>query len=145
MSKNVKFIIKPEEKMVIAKKNREDCITVEEEVKKHCSELVQTVIRRILLSKYSQDIDYVTAPFTGIAKCDDVDIFDENIGKEIACSKVDYKYHIAMEKKFANLENNLTKTIGEIKFLRNLHAVKAGHIQADLERHYCNRGNQKCK
>lgn len=80
-------------------------------------------------------LDIPNTDFKSIARCDKFDAFDEKIGKEIAGSKVDIKYHKAMAKKYGMIMGILDKAKDEINKLYNKHETEADNIEENIKKY----------
>ena len=113
---------------------------VTDEVAKKCTKTTMHIVLDMILNAYKLkvpdlDIPY-KASYKGIAKCDKNDVFSERKGKEIAGSKADMKYHIAMMKKYKRLAGVFEKAQEEMYILEMNHALKAQNIKNNLNKFY---------
>lgn len=76
------------------------------------------------------------AKFKAVSKCREGDVFDEHIGKEIAGSVLDMKYHDRMARDYDKYIQDLNSTISKLERLRNKHTKKVQNIKDDLKRCY---------
>ena len=74
--------------------------------------------------------------FSTKVKCDERDIFDEKIGKDICSSIVDRKYHDSMARRYLRVCEYLLDVVDELQNLSEYHAEKAQNIDDDLDRLY---------
>lgn len=135
------YIVSPEQKVVVATMDRKTgCPSVRGEVKAKCSRETSKVVNSTILSKYGLDINIANTAeelsFKGVAKCLEGDEFNERIGREIASSKVDMKYHTVMAKKYEMLMKLYSKAIEELKVLHGNHIEKMENIKSDMDRCY---------
>ena len=133
--KEKKVIVRPDERIVVAM--MEDFPKgVVEECEEKLNNLTSNIVKNIVFWM-NLDIDNSKNPlFKSVAKCDEFDTFDERAGREIACSVVDKKYHVAMAKKYAQIKKYLVKAIEEISALEDIHNTKANNITEDIKRCY---------
>lgn len=130
---NKKVIVKPHEKLVVAMMEKYPK-RVNDECEERCSHTTAEIVREIV---FWEDLNHSTNPFfKAVSKCDKEDTFDERVGKEIACSLVDKKYHVAMAKKYSKIKKYLLKAIEEVSVLEDMHNTKADNITADIQRCY---------
>lgn len=130
-----KVIVKPNEKIVVAMMENQPKGVVDECIDK-CSKVTANIIATVGYTKSIEVYNSTNSLFKSVSKCDEYDTFDEKVGKEIACSLVDKKYHIAMGKKYAQIKKYLLKAIEEIEVLEDMHNTKADNITADIKRCY---------
>ena len=82
------------------------------------------------------DVDLFDQPLQANAYCDERDEFDENVGVEVAASKVDLKRHRKMANKYSRLYFLLNKAASTVYKLFLKHCEKARAIEEDLEDYY---------
>lgn len=135
-----RFIVKPEEKVVVAIMDAY-CDGIQEEVEKKCTRPTANLVQHIIINDHSQGLNYrnyeinYNVPYKGVSKCDEYDKFDEKVGRDIAGSKADLKYHTAMMKKYSRISELLKKATEEIQVLEFEHMRKVMHINEDLQRY----------
>lgn len=130
-----KVIVKPDEKIVIAMMENLPKDVVEECAERY-GNVTYNIVREVVFWKNLNVNNSKNPLFKSVAKCDEYDTFDEKAGREIACSLVDKKYHVAMAKKYAQIKKCLMKAIDEISVLEDMHNTKADNITADIKRCY---------
>lgn len=135
--RGTKFIVKPEEKIVVAIMSGMEDVT--NEVLRKCTKSTQHVVDELISSGRhfncpKLDLPYKTE-FRSVARCDDRDIFDEKIGKNISENKALLKYHTTMQRKYGRLSELLKKASKEIEELRINHILKAINIRKSLAKH----------
>ena len=126
-----KFIINSEKNIVIAEMidiPKSIVKETEEKTSKMTSFLVNEIFQKLTMSKSSNPL------YKAVAKCDNRDDFDEKIGIEIAATKSDLKYHIAMRKKYMRVLKVLRKACDEIESLAVYHQKKVRNIEDDIKR-----------
>ena len=122
----------PKTKEVVA--GYSDYLDMEEEVSRKCSCPTSFIFRNIYLS--GTRVDWLSdVTFKTIAKCDDVDSFDERIGKSVAISKLDAKYHKAMAKRYEKVIKIIEKAKKELETLLNYHIEKAEHCMDSIKKY----------
>ena len=122
------YIDKNKRRVVV---NLHDKETVQDELKR-LDENLFDLINSIKFPNKNKDEEKV---FTGIAKCQDSDYFDENVGLDIAECKAYYKYHKSMVNEYNEKIIYLNKTIRHLEELRNLHIRKHINIDNYLKRY----------
>lgn len=117
-----KYIVKPEEKMVIGTIRKFETKRVIDEIGDIYGlySPLTLAVDAILPSNYSNDL---FSKIKGVAKCQDCDEFSEKTGKNIVDIKVSYKYHDAMIRKYNYLERNLKKLLNKIYELKREHVA----------------------
>lgn len=136
MKKNIKYIVKPEEEMVIG--IYEDS---GEDLKNFVYSLPTSEMRRNIIDMvYTYDIvPFFPEQIKAIAKCHDGDEFDEEIGKKIVEAKINIKRHERIWRVYSHLLEFLQKTMNMLKNDQSVHLDKLYKIQDDYEKHYCGR------
>lgn len=75
------------------------------------------------------------------ARCNDGDTFDEKIGRSIVDSKLEYKRHMRMARKYDKIYRLLCQTLPYVEERVATHMKKAGAIYKDLNNHYWGGGH----
>lgn len=137
--REIKFNIQPKHKVVVGKGLRDTYINAFEEVEAKCSKTTIDILTPMFMSNDKCfNIDIVCGKdFIGVARCDDEDEFNEQIGKIIAANKADMKYHNAMSRKYELIIKLLDRVYEEINRLRLFHLQKVENIKESLKRYYC--------
>lgn len=125
-----KFIELPEERTVIAM--MEENHTVVKELEK-TSKKYAFILNRIdfMFGRKDSGNSY----FKSEAVADKNDLFDINIGREIAGQKVDYKYHKSMVKQYNRYILLLENIIDTLENLRNKHIDKRRKIENNMKKY----------
>jgi tRNA isopentenyl-2-thiomethyl-A-37 hydroxylase MiaE len=131
MNKNIKYIVKPEEEMVIGiyEDNGED---LKKCIYSLSSNIQKAILGIVLVPRYPKQIK-------AIAKCHDGDEFDEEIGKKIVEAKINMKRHERMWRIHSHILESLQKAMNKLKNDQSVHLDKLYKIQDDYEKHYCGR------
>lgn len=135
-----RFIVKPEEKVVVAIMDAY-CDGIQEEVEKKSTRLTANLVQHIITNDYRKGLNYpnyeihYNVPYKGVSKCDKDDEFDEKKGKNIAGNKADMKYHIAMMKKYKRLKDIFAKASDEMYELEMEHLNKVDNIKESLQKY----------
>lgn len=129
--RKIKYVVKPEEKMVIG------WIDMCDEAKNITSvgwEMRNFNIDYLLFPLGVEDIwQQEERVLKAVSKCDDRDEFNEKIGKKIVADVLEKKYHILMMKKFKQLERKF-KEIGEYSYaLGMMHEKRLKELQARID------------
>ena len=131
--RKIKYVVKPEEKMVIGwfnmNDNFENVTTVGEEM--------EQLFPRFSWMLYPLDIEDIYQPndrvLKAVSRCDDRDEFDEKVGKKIVADVIEKKYHILMMKKFKQIERK-AQNIGESAYaLGMMHEERLKELQARID------------
>lgn len=134
-----RFIVKPDEKVVVAVMNVPDC-GVTDEVTMKCTKPTMYAVLNMIMDACDLDIPDLEIPFhasyKGVSKCDEHDTFDEIKGKKIAGEKADMKYHASMMKKYKRLSDLFKKASDEMQVLEFEHMRKHMHIKESLQKNY---------
>ena len=126
-----RFIVKPEEKIVIALISNHDNLF--DELRNESVEAREAHRELYYVTPFSEpDNDDV---FKGIARCDEHDVFDAETGKKIAAAKADYKYHVAMMKAYEKYITFCAKAIETFEKKINKHAEATALIEKKLEKY----------
>lgn len=142
--KKIEYLIKPENKVVVGVIDKADCKSVEGEIVNELRHgrmgIVQCVVAKKILSDGVgvQDIDDIfedTHFIRGVAKCDEKDVFDEKIGKAIVGTKINYKYHDLMTRKYYQMIRILQDTIDCLKRLQSRHIVSRDKCDLKLAKY----------
>lgn len=136
------FISKPENGLVIATMDRNACECIADEVHVKCSRDVYHIINSMIIYDYElpYELDICRGePYKAVVRCKEDDVFNENVGKEIAASVCDKKYHQTMAKKYKMILKLLKKAIVEIEKLQFAHEAKVMNIDYDIQRCYMER------
>ena len=130
MKKDIKYIVKPEEKMVIGiyEDNGEDLRNFIYSL----PNLIDFVYAYNIVPCFPEQIK-------AIAKCHDGDEFDEEIGKKIVEAKINMKRHERTWRVCSHLLKFLDKMVSRIENDQSVHLNKLYKIQDDYEKHYCGR------
>ena len=135
MKKNIKYIVKPEEEMVIGiyDDNGEDL--------KKCIYSLSADIQNAIFDLVFIDnmVQRYPKQIKAIAKCHDGDEFDEETGKKIVEAKIDMKRHERMWRIHSHILESLQKAMNKLKNDQSVHLDKLYKIQDDYEKHYCGR------
>lgn len=130
-----RFIIKPEEKVVVAIMDASNRGVTDEIVSK-CTKSTMYAALNLIMNAYDMNVPDLEIPYNasykGVSTCDEHDIFDEKKGRDIAESKADMKYHTAMAKKYKRLVDILAKAQKEIHVLELEHQLKSLRIEERL-------------
>ncbi len=133
------FIIKPEEKVVVAIMDASENGVTDEVVSK-CAKPTMYAVLSLIMNAYDMNISELDIPYNasykGVSICDEHDIFDEKKGKDIAESKANLKYHTAMAKKYKRIANIFEKAQKEMHILETDHALVAKNIKDSLNKFY---------
>lgn len=129
-----KYIVKPEDKIVIAMAEDDSYEGTFEEVIKYCGDETYCMLLELITNSDNLDIAYGNL-FKSVARCDNYDEFNEKVGKEIAGSKTDIKYHRAMAKKYKMILDILQNAMGEISWLYNMHEAKRINIERSIKKY----------
>lgn len=128
------YIIKPEKGIVVGELDRKKPKNVWDETKilnrgifKYPSTLIQDMLFTVI-----DDIDEEYKPFKAVARCQGGDEFSEETGKKIVDLKVNYKYHLAMAKKYRQIIRELKKMLKKIEKLEQKHYNKYQQIDEKL-------------
>lgn len=140
--KKIEYLIKPENKVVVGVIDKEDCKNVEGEIVDELRHgrmgIVQCIVAKKILSDGVQDIDDIfedTHFIRGVAKCDEKDVFDEKIGKAIVGTKINYKYHDLMSRKYNQMIRIFQEVIDDLKRLRDRHIVSRDKCDLKLAKY----------
>lgn len=130
-----RFIVKPDEKIVVAIKDASEN-GVTDEVVSRCAKPTMYAVLSLIMNAFDMDIPDLEIPYNasykGVSICDEYDDFDEKKGKDISGSKADMKYHMAMAKKYKRLSDIFDKAQKEMRVLELEHQVKSAHIEEKL-------------
>lgn len=131
MNKNIKYIVKPEEEMVIGiyEDNGED---LKKCIYSLSANIQKAILGIVLVPRYPKQIK-------AIAKCHDGDEFDEETGKKIVEAKINMKRHERMWRIHSHILESLQKAMNKLKNDQSVHLDKLYKIQDDYEKHYCGR------
>lgn len=138
------YIVNPEKKIVVAIlkaniDNVDDMKGIADEVIRECSRTTIYAILELIEKAGDFDMSNLDIPYEvlykGIAKCDEHDEFNEEIGKKIAGNKAEMKYHIAMAKKYKVLVSLIEKAYEELYVLECKHANKAFKINNNIKKY----------
>lgn len=127
-----KYIIKPEDNVVVAIGEEDYIKNIDSEMKRYCDSMTFALL---------QDLAAISAfniynhSFKSVAKCDEYDEFNEKIGKEIAGGKADIKYHRAMANEYKKMIKVLEMAIEEVENLYNMHETKKANIEKSIEKY----------
>lgn len=133
--RKIKYVVKPEEKMVIGwfnmNDNLENVTTVGEEM--------EQLFPRFSWMLFPLDIEDIYQPndrvLKAVSRCDDRDEFDEKVGKKIVADVIEKKYHILMMKKFKQIERK-AQNIGESAYaLGMMHEERLKELQARIDKY----------
>ena len=126
-----KYIIKPEEKIIVGEMKRTTPKNVMSESLDKNEDLYSLFY--ILCTKGAiKDINDVLQPFKGVARCQEEDEFSEKTGKQIADMKVGYKYHMSMYKKYQQLLSIIRDIECDVMDLKDSHIEKAIKLDEKL-------------
>lgn len=131
MMKCDKYIIKPEEKLVVGEMKRKTPKNVTQE----CLDKNETLYSLFLdlhIKGIIEDVSDMKQPFKGVAKCQNEDDFSEKTGKKIADMKVGYKYHMSMYKKYKQLLSIIRDIECDVMDLKDSHIEKAIKLDEKL-------------
>ena len=130
-----RFIIKPEEKVVVAIMDASEG-GVTDEVVSRCTKPTMYAALSMIMNAYDMNVPDLEIPYNasykGVSMCDQYDIFDEQKGRDIAGSKADMKYHTAMAKKYKRLSDIFDKAKKEMRVLELEHQLKSARIEEKL-------------
>ena len=122
----IKYIVKPEEKMVIgvAEFDYADLYNELQNFTWLENELIWHLLHRMEASE----------PFTirAIAKCKDGDIFNEDFGKKLVEAKINKKRHEKSLRYAAKILDAMNRISGKTLRLYKKHLCKTEHINRDL-------------
>lgn len=128
------YIIKPEKGIVVGELDRKSPKNVWDETDNLKTGILRqpsTLIHDMLLT-IIDDIDEEYRPFKAVARCQGGDEFSEETGKKIVDLKVNYKYHLAMAKKYRQIIRELKKMLKRIENLEQKHYNKYQQIDEKL-------------
>lgn len=138
-----RFIVKPEEKVVVAIMDASEGGVTDEVVSK-CTKPTMFAVLNLIMNAYDMKVPELEIPYNasykGVSMCDQYDIFDEKKGRDIAGSKADMKYHTAMAKKYKRLADIFEKAQEEMYILETNHALAVNNIRYSLSKYYDNKG-----
>lgn len=120
---NVKYIIKPDEKVVVGIVNNRKKIpgVIDELIEsfpKKYSDMIWFGFQKLIT-----DVPHEKAPLKAIAMCMDEDEFSKETGIDIVDEKLNYKYHSSMVKKYEQLEKYLKLVLDKVEELKILHQM----------------------
>lgn len=134
MKKCNKYIVNPQNGIVVGELTREKVETVWDETSnlkiKGQHNMFPYIISQIF--KVVKDIDEEYKPFKAVARCRGGDEFSEETGKKIVDLKVNYKYHMVMAKKYRQIIRELRKILRQIEKLEQKHYNKYQQIDEKL-------------
>jgi len=136
-----RYVINRGDSTVVAMlENGERVTTIGDEVGKYASSNTRDLIHGFLYETAfydNYDIDISPRPkFRGVAKCDPRDNFDVEVGKTIAATKYDLKYHKTMQKKYKKLIRILNQAIIDLEKLLKRHEYKILAIEKSLDKRF---------
>ena len=133
-----RYIVNPEDRVVVAMYDDVNAFDdAYEEVIKSCSHTTRGLFNcPMMVMETAGDPSINT--LKALSRCDEVDTFDEKIGKDIAGAKLDMKRHLKFARQYDRYLGILEKAMGELYKLAKYHRDKARAIQDDLDRTYNN-------
>ena len=78
----------------------------------------------------------INSTFTGVANCNNEEVYDEKYGKGLAEQKAMLKYHKSMSKKYKKMIDVLRKALEEAAELEVRHYRKVRNIEEDYKKYY---------
>lgn len=131
--RKIKYVVKPEEKMVIGWINmcdsdNNDITSVGWELKDNYYFLLSALKVEDI---WQQDERILKA----VSRCDDRDEFDEKIGKKIVADILEKKYHILMMKKYKQIERKLNGILDNTYELGMMHENRLRELQARINKY----------
>ena len=135
--RRIKYVVKPEEKMVIGWINMYDeaknVASFGEEMTKHSNIYdIDYILYLLEIEDIWQQNEKV---LKAVSKCDDRDEFDEKIGKKIVTDIIEKKYHALMMKKYKQIEKKLKKIIESANALNTMHEERLKELQARIDKY----------
>lgn len=129
-----KYIVKQDQGLVVGELFRKDNSIIQEVRHRFGNDISNVVVMCKFIGRGIKEPseDNHGKPFRGIAKCQQGDKFSEATGKKIVDMKTAYKYHIAMSKKYRQIEKRLLETFEKISRLKDEHLEKAGNLDEML-------------
>ena len=123
---NIKYIIKPEEGMVIGMLDKKYCPGVR----------IETYRKKPgVLWIAEHDIHDDGKYYKAVAKAQDGDVFDEKVGKSIVAKKIKWKYHRNMMKKYQQNIDYFKNIVRELEKLERDHHEKMWKVDEELKKY----------
>lgn len=128
--RKIKYVVKPEEKMVIGWINMcdNDITSVGWELKDNYYFLLSALKVEDI---WQQDERILKA----VSRCDDRDEFDEKIGKKIVADILEKKYHTLMMKKYKQIERKMDNILDNVDKLTMMHKERLDELQTRINRY----------
>lgn len=132
--RKIKYVVKPEEKMVIGWIDLRDYNSVTgiyDETRNNRLPVDWLIMDLNIEDVREQDSHIIKA----VSKCDDRDEFDEKIGKKIVADIIEKKYHILILKKYKQCERSIKKILVDIFSLKIMHNNRLKELQARIDKY----------
>lgn len=133
--RKIKYVVKPEEKMVIGWINMCDA---PKNITSMSWEMGQFFPRfgYMMFPLGVEDIfEQEDRVLKAVSRCDDRDEFDEKIGKKIVADVLEKKYHILMMKKLGQVEKKLSDMLEGTYALGVMHNERLDELQARIDKY----------
>ena len=128
--RKIKYVVKPEEKMVIGWINMCDngisCVGVE------LKDNFWDLLRSLGVDDIWQQKERV---LKAVSRCDERDEFDEKIGKKIVADVLEKKYHTLMMKKYEQIERKMDNILDNVDKLTMMHNERLNELQARIDKY----------
>lgn len=106
--------------------------SIKGEILTRCTDPTWNILNHII-DTYDLEIN---STFTGVANCDNEEVYDEKYGKGLAEQKAMLKYHKSMSKKYKKIIDILRKALDEATELEVRHYRKVRNIEEDYKKYY---------
>ena len=130
MNKNIDYIVKPEERVVVGKYST--YMDVQEWMDKY-PKWKKAILK---VARYTGKHPYYPEMVKGIARCSEDDEFNEVTGKKLAEQKVNAKRHERIAKEAYSLSKMFEELMHDMDALYDFHCKKVDAINADIDRHF---------
>lgn len=122
-------------KFDVDKKNKIVMSEYEDDINFYDEMNYSTKLAAYLLNGTYKDYSTSNTKFKTIVKCDPSDTFDEKIGKDIAGSLTDYKYHDYIARQYEKAIDEMEEMIEQAKKEILRHRRKCTNIKNSLKRY----------
>lgn len=133
--RKIKYVVKPEEKMVIGWINMCDApkniTSMSWEMGQFFPKFGYMMFPLDVEDIFEQEDRVLKA----VSRCDDRDEFDEKIGKKIVADVLEKKYHILMMKKFKQVERKLLDMVKGTYVLGMMHNERLNELQTRIDKY----------